>query len=59
LTISSPEAAMLSAFRRLMPSENRAVVIECALVASLIAVAAIASMGAIGTKVSEVLIAMK
>jgi Flp pilus assembly pilin Flp len=59
LTIFMREAAMLFVFRWLMQPEKRAVVIECGLVASLIAVAAIASMGAIGTKVSEVLIAMK
>ena len=46
---------MLSIFRRLMKNEQGATAIEYTLIASLIAVAAIAAMGAVGTKVSNVL----
>ena len=46
---------MLSIFRRLMKSEKGATAIEYTLIASLIAVAAIAAMGSVGTKVSGVL----
>ena len=46
---------MLSIFRRLMKSEQGATAIEYTLIASLIAVAAIAAMGSVGTKVSNVL----
>ena len=46
---------MLSIFRRLMKSEKGATAIEYTLIASLIAVAAIAAMGSVGTKVKEVL----
>ena len=46
---------MLSIFRRLMKSEQGATAIEYTLIASLIAVAAIAAMGAVGTKITTVL----
>ena len=46
---------MLSIFRRLMKSEQGATAIEYTLIASLIAVAAIAAMGTVGTKVKDVL----
>jgi pilus assembly protein Flp/PilA len=46
---------MLSIFRRLMKSEKGATAIEYTLIASLIAVAAIAAMGSVGTKVNAVL----
>lgn len=46
---------MLSIFRRLMKSERGATAIEYTLIASLIAVAAIAAMGAVGNKVNGVL----
>ena len=46
---------MLSIFRRLMKSEQGATALEYTLIASLIAVAAIAAMGSVGTKVSNVL----
>jgi pilus assembly protein Flp/PilA len=46
---------MLSIFRSLMKSEHGATAIEYTLIASLIAVAAIAAMGAVGTKVNAVL----
>ena len=46
---------MLSIFRRLMKSEKGATAIEYTLIASLIAVAAIAAMGTVGTKVKDVL----
>jgi pilus assembly protein Flp/PilA len=46
---------MLSIFRRLMKSEKGATAIEYTLIASLIAVAAIAAMGSVGTKVNGVL----
>ena len=46
---------MLSIFRRLMKNENGATAIEYTLIASLIAVAAIASMRTVGEKISNVL----
>ena len=46
---------MLSFFRRLMKNEQGVTVIECTLIVSLIAVAAIASMRSVGGKVSNVL----
>jgi len=46
---------MLSIFRRLMKNEQGATAIEYVLIASLISVAAIVSMGAVGHKVSNVL----
>jgi pilus assembly protein Flp/PilA len=46
---------MLSIFRRLIKSEKGATAIEYTLIASLIAVAAIAAMGSVGTKVNGVL----
>jgi pilus assembly protein Flp/PilA len=46
---------MLSIFRRIMKNEQGATAIEYTLIASLIAVAAIAAMGSVGTKVSGVL----
>ena len=46
---------MLSIFRRLMKSEQGATAIEYTLIASLIAVAAIASMRTVGGKVNNVL----
>jgi len=46
---------MLSIFRRLTKNEKGATAIEYTLIASLIAVAAIAAMGAVGTKVNAVL----
>ena len=46
---------MLSIFRRLMKSENGATAIEYTLIASLIAVAAIAAMGSVGGKIQNVL----
>jgi pilus assembly protein Flp/PilA len=46
---------MLSIFRRLMKSEKGATAIEYTLIASLIAVAAIAAMGSVGVKVNGVL----
>jgi pilus assembly protein Flp/PilA len=46
---------MLSIFRRLMKSAEGATAIEYTLIASLIAVAAIASMRTVGSKVSNVL----
>mgnify|MGYP006267474781 CR=1 FL=1 len=46
---------MLSIFRRLMKSENGATAIEYTLIASLIAVAAIAAMRSVGTTVNGVL----
>ena len=49
------EIAMLSIFRRLMRDEQGATAIEYTLIASLIAVAAIASMRTVGGKVSDVL----
>jgi pilus assembly protein Flp/PilA len=49
------EKRMLSIFRRLMKSAEGATAIEYTLIASLIAVAAIASMRTVGGKVSNVL----
>jgi pilus assembly protein Flp/PilA len=49
------EIMMLSIFRRLMKSDKGATAIEYTLIASLIAVAAIASMRSVGSKVSNVL----
>lgn len=46
---------MLSIFRRLMKDEHGATAIEYTLIVSLIAVAAIASMRTVGSKVSNVL----
>jgi pilus assembly protein Flp/PilA len=46
---------MLSIFRRLMKNAEGATAIEYTLIASLIAVAAIASMRTVGGKVSSVL----
>lgn len=46
---------MLSIFRRLMKNEQGVTAIEYTLIASLIAVAAIAAMGSVGTRVSNVL----
>ena len=49
------EISMLSIFRRLMKNAQGATAIEYTLIASLIAVAAIASMRTVGGKVSNVL----
>ena len=46
---------MLSFFRRLMKNDQGVTLIECTLIVSLIAVAAIASMRSVGSKVSNVL----
>ena len=46
---------MLSIFRRLMKNENGATAIEYTLIASLIAVAAIAAMSTVGGKIQSVL----
>jgi pilus assembly protein Flp/PilA len=46
---------MLSVFRKLMKSEHGATAIEYTLIASLIAVAAIAAITSVGGKVSNVL----
>jgi pilus assembly protein Flp/PilA len=46
---------MLSIFRRLMKNAEGATAIEYTLIASLIAVAAIASMRTVGGKVSNIL----
>ena len=46
---------MLSIFRRLTKNEQGATAIEYTLIASLIAVAAIAAMTSVGTKVNGVL----
>ena len=46
---------MLSIFRRLMKSEQGATAIEYTLIASLIAVAAIAAMNIVGGKIQNVL----
>ena len=51
----SAREIMLSFFRRLMKNTQGATVVEYTLIASLIAVAAIASMRSVGTKVSSVL----
>ncbi|MBS0525889.1 MAG: Flp family type IVb pilin [Proteobacteria bacterium] len=45
----------MSIFRRLMKNEKGATAIEYTLIASLIAVAAIAAMGSVGSKVNAVL----
>ena len=47
---------MLSIFRKLMKNDDGATAIEYVLIASLISVAAIAAMGTVGGKVSNVLI---
>ena len=44
--------SMLSFFRRLMKNNNGATAVEYTLIVSLIAVAAIASMRSVGSKVS-------
>ena len=49
------ENTMLSIFRRLIRNEKGATAIEYTLIASLIAVAAIAAMGSVGSKVNGVL----
>ena len=49
------EILMLSVLRRLMKNEKGATAIEYTLIASLIAVAAIAAMGSVGTKINGVL----
>jgi pilus assembly protein Flp/PilA len=46
---------MLSIFRRLMSNDRGATAIEYTLIASLIAVAAITAMSAVGGKVTNVL----
>ena len=46
---------MLSIFRRLMKNDKGATAIEYTLIASLIAVAAITAMSAVGGKVNNVL----
>jgi pilus assembly protein Flp/PilA len=46
---------MLSIFRSLMNNERGATAIEYTLIASLIAVAAIAAMSTVGSKISTVL----
>jgi pilus assembly protein Flp/PilA len=51
--LGSPE--MLSLFRRLAKDQRGATAIEYTLIASLIAVAAIASMRSVGNKVGNVL----
>ena len=53
--VESAREIMLSFFRRLMNNNQGATVVEYTLIASLIAVAAIASMRSVGTKVSSVL----
>ena len=52
--LGSPEQ-MLSLFRRLAKDQRGATAIEYTLIASLIAVAAIASMRSVGNKVGNVL----
>jgi len=47
---------MLTLFRRLMKDQGGATVVEFTMIVSLIAVAAIASMRSVGSKVSNVLI---
>jgi pilus assembly protein Flp/PilA len=54
-TFFSLEILMLSIFRRLMKNEHGATAIEYTLIASLIAVAAIAAMRTVGTNVNAVL----
>jgi pilus assembly protein Flp/PilA len=46
---------MLSIFRRLMKNDQAATAIEYTLIAALIAVAAIVSMGSVGGKILNVL----
>lgn len=46
---------MLSIFRRLMKNEHGATAIEYALIASLIAIAAIAAMNTVGGKIGNTL----
>lgn len=46
---------MLSIFRSLMKNDRGATAIEYTLIASLIAVAAIAAMGSVGNKINGVL----
>jgi pilus assembly protein Flp/PilA len=46
---------MLSIFRKLLTNDDGATAIEYVLIASLISVAAIAAMGRVGGKVSNVL----
>ncbi|MCF8532742.1 MAG: Flp family type IVb pilin [Reyranella sp.] len=46
---------MLSIFRRMMKNDQGATAVEYTLIASLIAVAAIASMRTVGDKISNVL----
>ena len=46
---------MLSIFRKLMKNDRGATAIEYTLIASLIAVAAIAAMGSVGGKIQGVL----
>ena len=46
---------MLSIFRNLMKNDRGATAIEYTLIASLIAVAAIAAMGTVGNKINTVL----
>ena len=46
---------MLSIFRKLMKNDHGATAIEYTLIASLIAVAAIAAMTSVGTKVNAVM----
>jgi pilus assembly protein Flp/PilA len=46
---------MLSLFRRLARDVGGASIVECTLIVSLIAVAAVASMRSVGSKVSSVL----
>jgi pilus assembly protein Flp/PilA len=54
-TIFNREISMLSLFRKLMKNDHGATAIEYTLIASLIAVAAIAAMTSVGTKVNGVL----
>jgi pilus assembly protein Flp/PilA len=49
------EIPMLSIFRRLMKNEHGATAIEYTLIASLIAVAAIAAFTSVGSKVNAVM----
>jgi pilus assembly protein Flp/PilA len=49
------EIQMLSIFRRLMKNEHGATAIEYTLIASLIAVAAIAAFTSVGNKISTVM----
>jgi pilus assembly protein Flp/PilA len=49
------ENRMLSIFRRMMKNDQGATAVEYTLIASLIAVAAIASMRTVGDKISNVL----